>query len=180
MESGATRTCRCRCCDDYPPSSNTVEYYACTQVGVPCFYPPAATVLTSRAGGFCRLPCSDPEWPNKVSGFGTVSGSNWTVLGGLDPRSKRVQKWNRALLAWGGWRLTRCFTRCRSGGSPCLWTEGLAAIVTVARTCVDAVHLPARVAAVPAGVRVAQTAGSGVRENWCGTRVRLRRITCDC
>lgn len=65
----------------------------------------------------------------------------------LDPRSKRVQRWNRGFLMARGMALAvdPLFFYALSigrGGSPCLYMDGgLAAIVTVLRTCVDAVHL---------------------------------------
>lgn len=65
----------------------------------------------------------------------------------LDPRSKRVQRWNRAFLLARGMALAidPLFFYALSvgrGGSPCLYMDGgLAIIVTVLRTCLDAVHL---------------------------------------
>lgn len=65
----------------------------------------------------------------------------------LDPRSKRVQKWNRAFLLLRGVALAvdPLFFYALSIGrevGPCLYMDGeLAAIVTALRTCVDAVHV---------------------------------------
>ncbi|KAE8669496.1 Cyclic nucleotide-gated ion channel 2 [Hibiscus syriacus] len=65
----------------------------------------------------------------------------------LDPRSKRVQKWNWAFLLDRAMALAidPLFFYALSigrGGSVCLNMDGgLAVIVTVLRTCVDAVHL---------------------------------------
>ncbi|KAE8735837.1 Cyclic nucleotide-gated ion channel 2 [Hibiscus syriacus] len=67
----------------------------------------------------------------------------------LDPRSGLVQRWNRVLLVARGialavdpmffYTLTLMVT---DGGPPCVHLDGgLAAIVTLVRTCVDAVHL---------------------------------------
>lgn len=134
--------------DDNPVIS-MVECYACTQVGVPVFH------STS-----CADSCHQPEWEasagsylvpiqNRPGKFArAVSKPNWGVLGKvLDPRSKRVQLSNRALLLARGVALAidpLFFYALSIGreGSPCLYMDGgLAAVVTVARTVVDAVHL---------------------------------------
>ncbi|KAK2413069.1 cyclic nucleotide-gated ion channel [Trifolium repens] len=133
--------------DDNPVTS-VVECYACTQVGVPVFH---STSCDS---------CHQPEWEasagsylvpiqNRPGKFArAVTGANWGPLGKvLDPRSKRVQIWNRALLLARGVALAidpLFFYALSIGreGSPCLYMDGgLAAVVTVARTVVDAVHL---------------------------------------
>ncbi|XP_027350861.1 cyclic nucleotide-gated ion channel 2 isoform X2 [Abrus precatorius] len=135
--------------DDNPVSS-AVECYACTQYGVPMFH-------STSCDGFHQ-----PQWEasagsslipiqnrlNKVSGFRVASRSNSGPFGRvLDPRSKRVQVWNRALLLARGVALAidpLFFYALSIGreGSPCLYMDGgLAALVTVARTGVDAVHL---------------------------------------
>jgi cyclic nucleotide gated channel len=104
--------------------------------------------------------CHQPEWEasagsylvpiqNRPGKFArAVTGANWGPLGKvLDPRSKRVQIWNRALLLARGVALAidpLFFYALSIGreGSPCLYMDGgLAAVVTVARTVVDAVHL---------------------------------------
>lgn len=65
----------------------------------------------------------------------------------LDPRIKRVQQWNRGFLLARGMALAidPLFFYALSigrGGSPCLYMDGgLAAVVTVLRTGVDAIHL---------------------------------------
>jgi len=134
--------------DDNPVIS-MVECYACTQVGVPVFH------STS-----CADSCHQPEWEasagsylvpiqNRPGKFArAVSKPNWGVLGKvLDPRSKRVQLSNRALLLARGVALAidpLFFYALSIGreGSTCLYMDGgLAAVVTVARTVVDAVHL---------------------------------------
>ncbi|KAK6128868.1 hypothetical protein DH2020_037385 [Rehmannia glutinosa] len=79
-------------------------------------------------------------------GLKTGSGRRPSI-GVFDPRTKRVQRWNRAFLLARGMALAvdPLFFYALSigrGGSPCLYMDGgLAAIVTVVRTCVDAVHL---------------------------------------
>ncbi|PNY05083.1 cyclic nucleotide-gated ion channel 2-like protein [Trifolium pratense] len=133
--------------DDNPVTS-VVECYACTQVGVPVFH---STSCDSY---------QQPEWEasagsylvpiqNRPGKFArAVTGANWGPLGKvLDPRSKRVQIWNRALLLARGVALAidPLFFYALSigrGGSPCLYMDGgLALVVTVARSVVDAVHL---------------------------------------
>lgn len=128
------------------PISNSVECYACTQVGVPVFH----STSCDRA--------HQPEWEAGAGSYlapiknrsrnpsrrGPPSGPFGQVL---DPRSKRVQRWNRAFLLARGMALAvdPLFFYALSigrGGAPCLYMDGgLAAIVTVLRTCVDAVHL---------------------------------------
>ena len=123
-----------------------MECYACTQVGVPVFH----STSCDRA--------HQPEWEAGAGSYltpiknrsrnpsrrGPPSGPFGQVL---DPRSKRVQRWNRAFLLARGVALAvdPLFFYALSigrGGAPCLYMDGgLAAIVTVLRTCVDAVHL---------------------------------------
>ncbi|KAK9012595.1 hypothetical protein V6N11_040640 [Hibiscus sabdariffa] len=131
------------------PISTTIECYACTPVGLPVFHstscdqahPPqweasagSSLVPIHHRKKITRAAASErqPSGP-----FGTV----------LDPRSKRVQRWNRAFLLARGMALAidPLFFYALSigrGGSPCLYMDGgLAAVVTVLRTGVDAVHL---------------------------------------
>ncbi|OMP07333.1 putative Cyclic nucleotide-gated ion channel [Corchorus olitorius] len=132
------------------PISNTIECYACTQVGVPVFHSTSCDHAHQpeweASAGTSLVPIqartgqkkTQPTTPRRPSGpFGRV----------LDPRTKRVQKWNRFFLLARGMALAidPLFFYALSigrGGSPCLYMDGaLAAIVTVLRTCVDAVHL---------------------------------------
>ncbi|XAR71280.1 hypothetical protein NMG60_11028468 [Bertholletia excelsa] len=123
------------------------ECYACTQVGVPAFH----STSCDRAG-------HQPEW-EASAGSSLVpirhrrtarssSGVRQRIAAGvLDPRSKRVQRWNRAVLLARAFALAidpLFFYTLSIGrnGTPCLYMDGgLAAIVTVLRTCVDAIHL---------------------------------------
>ncbi|KAJ1401574.1 RmlC-like jelly roll fold [Sesbania bispinosa] len=135
---------------DDNPITSVVECYACTQVGVPVFH---STSCDS---------CHQPQWEasagsslvpiqnraGKAQSVRAMSRANSGPFGTvLDPRSKRVQMWNRALLLARGVALAidpLFFYALSIGreGSPCLYMDGgLAAMVTVARTCVDAVHL---------------------------------------
>ncbi|XP_052198178.1 cyclic nucleotide-gated ion channel 2 [Diospyros lotus] len=135
--------------DDDNAVSNSVECYACTQVGLPVFH----STSCDQA--------HQPEWEASAGsslvpiqsrpGKGVRSAANRRLSGPfgwvLDPRSKRVQRWNRAFLLARGMALAvdPLFFYALSigrGGSPCLYMDGgLAAIVTVLRTCVDGVHL---------------------------------------
>ncbi|KAJ6290366.1 hypothetical protein OIU78_026152 [Salix suchowensis] len=138
--------------DDSNPISNSIECYACTQVGVPVFHStscdqahqpeweasagsslvPIKTRLGSR-----KSPANRGQSRRPIGPIGAV----------LDPRSKRVQKWNRAFLLARGMALAvdpLFFYALSIGrnGAPCLYMDGgLAAIVTVLRTSVDAIHL---------------------------------------
>ncbi|KAF7820498.1 cyclic nucleotide-gated ion channel 2 [Senna tora] len=132
--------------DDITISNSSVECYACTQVGVPVFHSTSCDgyhqLQWEASAGSSLIPIQNrsasknPTRP-KSGPFGRV----------LDPRSKRVQKWNRALLLARGVALAvdpLFFYALSIGrdGTPCLYMDGgLAAIVTVLRTCVDAVHL---------------------------------------
>ncbi|KAK6129298.1 hypothetical protein DH2020_037007 [Rehmannia glutinosa] len=119
------------------------ECYACTQVGVPVFHSTSCDGAHQpeweASAGSSLLPIKNRpgQKPRSSAGRGRV----------LDPRSKRVQRWNRAFLLARGMALAvdPLFFYSLSigrGGSPCLYMDGgLAAVVTVVRTCVDAVHL---------------------------------------
>ncbi|EXB38057.1 hypothetical protein L484_020976 [Morus notabilis] len=136
-------------------SSPAGECYACTQVGVPAFH----STSCDRAG-------HQPQW-EACAGTSLIPISSRTDLKKdlfvaakkqqrppagafgrvIDPRSKRVHRWNRAFLLARGMALAvdPLFFYALSigrGGAPCLYMDGaLAAVVTVLRTCVDAVHL---------------------------------------
>ncbi|KAL6526382.1 Cyclic nucleotide-gated ion channel 2 [Orobanche minor] len=132
--------------EDNHQISASGECYECTQVGVPVFH------STSCDGA------QQPEW-EALAGSSLVPIKNRSgqkpirsrPSAGrgrvLDPRSKRVQRWNRAFLMARGVALAvdPLFFYSLSigrGGSPCLYVDGgLATAVTVVRTCVDAVHL---------------------------------------
>uniref|UniRef100_A0A6M2E8D0 Cyclic nucleotide-binding domain-containing protein n=1 Tax=Populus davidiana TaxID=266767 RepID=A0A6M2E8D0_9ROSI len=138
--------------DDSNPISNSIECYACTQVGVPVFHSTScdqahqpeweasagsSLVPIKNRLGSRKSPASRAQSRRPAGPFGTV----------LDPRSKRVQKWNRAFLLARGMALAvdpLFFYALSIGrnGAPCLYMDGgLAAIVTVLRTSVDAIHL---------------------------------------
>ncbi|XP_057769630.1 cyclic nucleotide-gated ion channel 2 isoform X2 [Salvia miltiorrhiza] len=126
------------------------ECYACTQVGVPVFHSTSCDGANQpeweASAGSSLLPIRDRAGAQKHGGGPEPRSARrlWSVL---DPRSKRVQRWNRAFLLARGMALAvdPLFFYALSigrGGSPCLYLDGgLAAAVTVLRTCVDAVHL---------------------------------------
>ncbi|XP_020538901.1 cyclic nucleotide-gated ion channel 2 [Jatropha curcas] len=123
------------------------ECYACTQVGVPVFH---STSCDSA---------NQPHWQasagSSLSPFNPVpTRSRFRIPSGpfgsvLDPRSEWVQWWNRVFLLTRGISLAvdplffyALTLSIGKGGAPCLYVDsGVAAIVTVVRTCVDAVQL---------------------------------------
>ncbi|KAJ9147566.1 hypothetical protein P3X46_029712 [Hevea brasiliensis] len=132
--------------------SNSIECYACTQVGVPVFHSTSCDHAHQpewvASAGSSLVPIQNLPGPKKIPPSRAQSrlpkGPFETIL---DPRSKRVQKWNRAFLLARGMALAIdplffYALLIGRGGAPCLYMDGgLAAIVTVLRTCVDAVHL---------------------------------------
>ncbi|KAK6928134.1 Ion transport domain [Dillenia turbinata] len=139
-----------------------VECYACTQVGVPVFHSTSCDQahqpeweacagsslipLKSRTGSGTNLKIStgSTSFNHSKKPDSRSKGKYGRVI---DPRSKRVQRLNRVFLLARGMALAidPLFFYALSigrGGSPCLYMDGgLAAIVTILRTCVDAVHL---------------------------------------
>ncbi|KAL1824467.1 hypothetical protein ACET3Z_011245 [Daucus carota] len=132
---------------DDAKDSTPVECYACTQVGLPVFHSTTCDQVDQpqweASAGSSLVPIR-ARAPNRTTKIPRTSGPFGPVL---DPRSKRVQRWNRAFLLARGMALAvdPLFFYSLSigrGGSPCLYMDGgLAAVVTVIRTCVDAVHL---------------------------------------
>ncbi|KAI3462903.1 hypothetical protein Pfo_019566 [Paulownia fortunei] len=130
--------------------STSGECYACTQVGVPVFHSTSCDKAHQpeweASAGSSLLPIKN-RLGLKTRSTGSGRGRRRPSGGVLDPRSRRVQWWNRAFLLARGMALAvdPLFFYALSigrGGSPCLYMDGgLAAIVTVLRTCVDAVHL---------------------------------------
>ncbi|XP_068336818.1 cyclic nucleotide-gated ion channel 2-like [Pyrus communis] len=131
-----------------PIISNSVECYACTQVGVPAFHSTscdgAHQPQWEASAGSSLIPIQSRSDLKKGISRHRPAGPFGPVL---DPRSKRVQRWNRAFLLARGMALAvdpLFFYALSIGrsGTPCLYMDGgLAAIVTVLRTSVDAVHL---------------------------------------
>lgn len=138
------------------PITSSVECYACTRVGAPVFHSTSCDKANQpqweACAGTSLIPISSRTDLKKGLSAAARSSSHQQLLNGpfgrvLDPRSKRVQRWNRAFLLARGMALAvdPLFFYALSigrGGTPCLYMDGgLAAIVTVLRTCVDAVHL---------------------------------------
>ncbi|CAO2820576.1 unnamed protein product [Amaranthus hypochondriacus] len=128
--------------------SNSVECYACTQVGVPVFH----STSCDRAG--------QPEWeasagsslypirPRTKQSRGKRPSIWPRGLFGpvVDPRSGRVRKWNRVILIARAVALAVdpvfFYALSIGRGGSCLYMDGvLAAVVTLIRTGVDIVHL---------------------------------------
>uniref|UniRef100_A0A6N2LHG3 Cyclic nucleotide-binding domain-containing protein n=1 Tax=Salix viminalis TaxID=40686 RepID=A0A6N2LHG3_SALVM len=129
--------------DDSNPILNSTECYACTQVGVPVFHSTSCDQAHKpeweASAGSSLVPIQNRTRLRK-----STAGSLGTVL---DPRSKRLQKWNRAFLLARGMALAvdpLFFYALSIGrnGVPCLYMDGgLAAVVTVLRSSLDAIHL---------------------------------------
>lgn len=128
--------------------SNSVECYACTQVGVPVFH----STSCDRAG--------QPEWeasagsslypirPRTKQSRGKRPSIWPRGLFGpvVDPRSGRVRKWNRVILIARAVALAVdpvfFYALSIGRGGSCLYMDGvLAAVVTLIRSGVDIVHL---------------------------------------
>ncbi|KFK25788.1 hypothetical protein AALP_AA8G160300 [Arabis alpina] len=132
------------------PVLTSVECYACTQVGVPAFHSTSCDQANApewrASAGSSLVPIQEGSDPNPIrTRFRRLKGPFGDVL---DPRSKRVQRWNRALLLARGMALAvdplffYSLSIGRTTGPACLYMDGaFAAVVTVARTCLDAVHL---------------------------------------
>ncbi|GMI99263.1 CYCLIC NUCLEOTIDE GATED CHANNEL 2, DEFENSE NO DEATH 1, CYCLIC NUCLEOTIDE-GATED CHANNEL 2 [Hibiscus trionum] len=131
------------------PVSSSIECYACTQVGLPVFHSTTCDSLHQPQweafAGSSLFPVDSSSNSTRPRSMST-SGPFGKIL---DPRSLLVQRWNRVLLVARGialavdpmffYTMTLMVTE---GGPPCVYLDGgLAAIVTVVRTCVDVVHL---------------------------------------
>lgn len=141
------------------PITNSIECYACTQVGVPVFHSTSCDSFHppewEASAGSSLVPIQSnqkPSWRSSFNKNRPISSSYYRSLKGpfgtvLDPRTKRVKKWNRAFLLARAMALAidpLFFYALSIGrnGAPCLYMDGgLAAIVTLLRTCVDAIHL---------------------------------------
>ncbi|KAL5723048.1 Cyclic nucleotide-gated ion channel 2 [Ranunculus cassubicifolius] len=132
----------------YSPISNSIECYACTQVGIPVFHSTSCDQAHppewEASAGSSLIPIQNRPQPPSQSDRRTLTGPFGKVL---DPRSKNIQRWNRASLILRGMALAidpLFFYALSIGrnGAPCLYMDGtLAASVTLLRTVVDAVHL---------------------------------------
>ncbi|XP_031117415.1 cyclic nucleotide-gated ion channel 2-like isoform X3 [Ipomoea triloba] len=131
-------------------STAAVECYACTQVGVPVFHSTSCDEAHQpewqASAGSSFVPIQNRPG-SRVPAGKRSSGGYGLPCRALDPRSKRVQRLNRAFLLARGMSIAvdpLFFYALSIGvvGSPCLYMDGgMVAAVTVLRTCVDAVHL---------------------------------------
>ncbi|XXG81262.1 hypothetical protein AAC387_Pa09g1939 [Persea americana] len=136
--------------------SASIECYACTQAGVPAFHSTSCDRANAPEWEACAgsslipiqgRPGGDEARAGRAAPSRSRRYSSWIFGRVLDPRSKRVQRWNRAFLIARGVALAidpLFFYALSIGrdGTPCLYMNGgLAAIVTALRTCADAVHL---------------------------------------
>lgn len=130
--------------------TNVTECYACTQVGVPVFHstrcdPSHQPHWEATAGSFLRPIQAQPRWA--PANWAPARATRRGCGGVMDPRSKSVKRWNRVVLLARGMALAvdplfLYVMSLRAGGDPCFYLDvALAAVVTVVRTCLDAVHL---------------------------------------
>jgi cyclic nucleotide gated channel len=134
------------------------ECYACTQPGVPAFHSTtcdqvhspdwdadAGSSLVPLQAQQAFHPSSSSSSPSPAAG--AVAAARWLFGPVLDPRSKRVQRWNRWILLGRAAALAvdpLFFYALSIGraGAPCMYMDaGLAAAVTALRTCADVAHL---------------------------------------
>ncbi|XP_077223659.1 cyclic nucleotide-regulated ion channel family protein isoform X2 [Tasmannia lanceolata] len=137
--------------DDENPISSSLECYSCTQPGVPAFHSTSCDYSHSpeweATAGSSLIPIQGRPIGRPHKSHGAADQRSWVFGRVLDPRSKRVQTWNRAFLLARGMALAvdPLFFYALSigrGGAPCLYMDGgLAAIVTALRTCADVVHV---------------------------------------
>ncbi|RLN41398.1 cyclic nucleotide-gated ion channel 2 [Panicum miliaceum] len=132
------------------------ECYACTQPGVPAFHSTTCDQVHEPGwdadAGSSLVPVQAQQPPSAAqhagAGVGGAARGRSTLFGPvLDPRSKRVRRWNRWILLGRAAALAvdpLFFYALSIGraGQPCLYMDaGLAAAVTALRTCADAAHL---------------------------------------
>lgn len=134
--------------------SNPIECYACTQVGVPVFH----STSCDRAGqpeweasaGSSLYPTRtrpDMRYKSKQARGKRIERQPTGLFGPIiDPRSESVRRWNRVILLARAVALAVdpvfFYALSIGRGGSCLYMDGaLAAVVTLVRTCVDAVHL---------------------------------------
>lgn len=137
--------------DSAASASPVVECYACTQPGVPSFHSTTCDRAHSpewaASAGSSLIPiqpnANDAD-PPPLPERRTARRTQWV----LDPRSPRVQRWNRGLLLSRAVALALdplFFYSISVGGAgapPCLYMDGgLVVAVTVLRTAADVAHL---------------------------------------
>ncbi|CAL4944494.1 unnamed protein product [Urochloa decumbens] len=130
------------------------ECYACTQPGVPAFHSTTCDQVHSpdwdADAGSSLVPVQAQQAtssPAPTAARHAGAAARWLFGPVLDPRSKRVQRWNRWILLGRAAALAvdpLFFYALSIGraGQPCLYVDaGLAAAVTALRTCADVAHL---------------------------------------
>ncbi|KAG2535102.1 cyclic nucleotide-gated ion channel 2-like [Panicum virgatum] len=130
------------------------ECYACTQPGVPAFHSTTCDQVhepgwDADAGSSLVPVQAQQQAPPAPASAAQHAGAaaRWLFGPVLDPRSKRVRRWNRWILLGRAAALAvdpLFFYALSIGraGQPCLYIDaGLAAAVTALRTCADAGHL---------------------------------------
>ena len=129
------------------------ECYACTQPGVPAFHSTTCDQVHEPGwdadAGSSLVPVQAQQAPPAPASAAQHAGAaaRWLFGPVLDPRSKRVRRWNRWILLGRAAALAvdpLFFYALSIGraGQPCLYMDaGLAAAVTALRTCADAGHL---------------------------------------
>eukprot|EP00262_Sarcandra_glabra_P013483 TRINITY_DN3742_c2_g1_i4.p1 TRINITY_DN3742_c2_g1~~TRINITY_DN3742_c2_g1_i4.p1 ORF type:complete len:419 (-),score=-13.95 TRINITY_DN3742_c2_g1_i4:38-1243(-) len=133
-------------------NSAPFECYTCTQAGAPVFHSiscdRAHTPQWEAGAGSSLNPISNrSDGPQETPHHPVEDSRRWIFGRVLDPRSKRVKRWNRTFLLARAVALAvdpLFFYALSIGrdGAPCLYMDGgLAAAVTVLRTCADAIHV---------------------------------------
>lgn len=131
-----------------PPAG---ECYACTQPGVPAFHSTTCDQVHSpdwdADAGSSLVPVQAQQPAPSAAAHHAGAAARWLFGPVLDPRSKRVQRWNRWILLARAAALAvdpLFFYALSVGraGRPCVYMDaGLAAAVTVLRTFADVGHL---------------------------------------
>uniref|UniRef100_A0ACD6A7Y9 Uncharacterized protein n=1 Tax=Avena sativa TaxID=4498 RepID=A0ACD6A7Y9_AVESA len=135
-----------------PAAGPPGECYACTQPGVPAFHSTTCDQVHSpdwdADAGSSLVPVQAQQaHSSSPAAAAGVAAARWLFGPVLDPRSKRVQRWNRWILLGRAAALAvdpLFFYALSIGraGMPCMYMDaGLAAAVTALRTCADVAHL---------------------------------------
>ncbi|KAL5217628.1 hypothetical protein ABZP36_018312 [Zizania latifolia] len=142
-----------------PAAGPPEECYACTQPGVPAFHSTTCDQVHSpdwdADAGSSLVPvqaqaqaAANHSGAARAGAAATAAkAARWVFGPVLDPRSKRVQLWNRWILLARAAALAvdpLFFYALSIGraGRPCMYMDaGLAAAITALRTCADLAHL---------------------------------------
>jgi cyclic nucleotide gated channel, plant len=133
-----------------PPAG---ECYACTQPGVPAFHSTTCDQVHSpdwdadAGSSLVPVQAQQTQPASSVAAHHADVAARWLFGPVLDPRSKRVQRWNRWILLGRAAALAAdplFFYALSVGraGRPCMYMDaGLATAVTALRTFADVGHL---------------------------------------